>query len=295
VGAREVHLSVKSRAAADAAVRALAERRAANRDRHQVRVHRTPGGFLSGEASAVVAAVEGRPAVPGFTREHLSSSGVRGRPTLVQNVETLAHVALIARYGADWFRRAGTAEQPGTFLATISGAVRRPGVVEAGYGVPLGALLDRAGGPSAPLQAVLIGGYHGAWLPAEAVPEAPVSREGLAPWGASPGAGVVIALPTTACGLDLTARIVSYLAGQSAGQCAPCRNGLPLIADRLGMLAAGTGDPGVVGAVDRLTDLVEGRGVCHHPDGTVRLIRSALRTFADDVTAHLAGFCLATR
>jgi NADH:ubiquinone oxidoreductase subunit F (NADH-binding) len=123
---------------------------------------------------------------------------VDGAPTLVQNVETLAHIALIARHGAAWFRAAGTPDEPGTFLATVGGAVATPRVVETGYGVPLNELLDAAGGATAPLQAVLVGGYHGGWIPAH--PALPVSRAALAPYGASPGAGVVLALPTGVCG-----------------------------------------------------------------------------------------------
>jgi NADH:ubiquinone oxidoreductase subunit F (NADH-binding) len=225
---------------------------------------------------------------------------------LVQNVETLAHLALIARHGAAWFRAAGTADEPGTFLATVGGAVAAPGVIEADYGVPLGDLIDAAGGATADLRAVLIGGYHGGWVPAH--PGLPVSRAGLAgsvlagsglagsgmaESGASPGAGVVLALPVNACGLTETARIAGYLAGQVAGQCGPCVNGLPRLAGTFTDLAHRRGRPGLPAEVERLSALVGGRGACHHPDGTARLIRSALRRFDTDVAAHLAGHCLA--
>jgi NADH:ubiquinone oxidoreductase subunit F (NADH-binding) len=217
---------------------------------------------------------------------------VGGAPTLVQNVETLAHLALIARHGAGWFRAAGQPDEPGTFLATVSGAVAAPGVVEAGYGVTLGELIRAAGGASSELAAILVGGYHGGWVPAD--PALPVSRAALAPFGASPGAGVVVALPVGSCGLVETARIAGYLAGESAGQCGPCVNGLPRLAGSLADLAARRARPGLPAEVDRLARLVEGRGACRHPDGTSRLIRSALRAFDADVAAHLAGRCLAT-
>ncbi len=249
-----------------------------------VTVHTAPAGFISGEETAVAAAVDGCAARPADKLVRLPSRGV-----LVQNVETLAHIALIARYGPAWFREAGTTAEPGTFLATVSGAVAAPGVVEAGYGTPLGEVLAAAGGPVAPLRAVLIGGYHGGWVPADL--GLPVSRAALAPYGASPGAGVVIALPAGVCGLAETARIAGYLAGEVAGQCGPCVNGLPRMADTLRALVAGRADKS---EVERLAALVTGRGACRHPDGTARMIASAMRTFADDVQAHRTGRCLAT-
>ncbi|GAA0454207.1 hypothetical protein Ade02nite_02590 [Paractinoplanes deccanensis] len=257
------------------------------RDPIPVTLVTAPDAFVAGEESAVAAAVAGRGAVPADKRFRLPDTG-----TLVQNVETLAHLALIARYGAGWFRTAGTYDEPGTFLATIGGAVAAPGVVEAGYGVPLGDLITAAGGPTAPLAAVLVGGYHGAWVPAD--PALPISREALSPYGATPGAGVVTALPLGACGLAETARIAGYLADQSAGQCGPCVNGLPRLATTLADLAAFRARPTLPAEVTRLTHLVTGRGACRHPDGTARLIASAMRAFSADVTAHLNGHCLAT-
>ncbi|MEV6341905.1 NADH-ubiquinone oxidoreductase-F iron-sulfur binding region domain-containing protein [Actinoplanes sp. NPDC051851] len=263
------------------------------RDDLPVGLHAAPDAFVSGEESAVVGAVTGHGAVPADKRIRITESGVGGAPTLVQNVETLAHLALIARYGPGWFRAAGTVDEPGTFLATISGAVHRPGiVVEAGYGVGLGELITAAGGPTSRVQAMLIGGYHGGWVPAD--PALPVSRAALSPYGASPGAGVIVALPAGSCGLVETARIANYLASQVAGQCGPCVNGLPRMAETLADLARRRSRPGLAAEVERLARLVSGRGACRHPDGTARLILSAMRAFEADVTAHLSGHCLAT-
>jgi NADH:ubiquinone oxidoreductase subunit F (NADH-binding) len=288
-GARTAYVYLP--AAAGGAIRAaLNDRRAAGLDPIAVEVRAAPDAFVASEESAVVAALAGRPAVPADKRVRITDAGLGGAPTLVQNVETLAHIALIARRGAGWFRSAGTADEPGTFLATMGGAVVAPGVVEAGYGVRLGDLIAAAGGASAPLQTVLIGGYHGGWAPAH--PDLPVSRAGLAAYGASPGAGVVLALPADACGLTETARITGYLAGQVAGQCGPCVNGLPRLADTLTALARRQARPSLVAEVERLSILVSGRGACRHPDGTARLIRSTLRAFEADVAAHLNGRCL---
>jgi NADH:ubiquinone oxidoreductase subunit F (NADH-binding) len=291
-GARAAHLYAP-RAALGAARRVLDARRGAGLDAVPVALHAAPDAFVSGEESAAVAAVSGRAAVPADKRVRITESGVDGAPTLVQNVETLAHLAMIARHGPGWFRAAGTPDEPGTFLATVSGAVAAPGVVEAGYGVRLGDLLAAAGGPSARLQAVLVGGYHGGWVPAD--PALPVSRAALERFGAAPGAGVVLALPERACGLLETARIAGYLADQAAGQCGPCINGLPRIAATLADLAHRRARPGLPAEVERLARLVSGRGACRHPDGTARLVLSGLRAFEADVAAHLAGRCLAAR
>ncbi len=102
----------------------------------------------------------------------------------MQNVETLAHLALILRHGADWFTSAGTPAEPGSMLVTLAGAVRRPGVYEIEIGTPLGGLLDLAGGSAAPLGALLIGGYFGAWAEPDAGFPLPFSSAGLAAAGA---------------------------------------------------------------------------------------------------------------
>ena len=273
--------------------RAVAERRV--RDRIAVQVVEAPDTFVAGEETAVVSRLSGGPALPldKFTR--IVESGVGGRPTVLNNVETLAHIALIARHGAGWFRAAGTDEDPGTFLATVSGAVRNAGVHEHAHGVTVGELLDAAGGVTAPVQAVLVGGYHGAWLPMPEATDVAITREALAPYGAAPGAGVVVALPADACGLTATAQVLDYLADQTARQCGPCQFGLPRLAETFRQLATvprAAAAPRLVEEVHRLAALVDGRGACRHPDGTVRLLRSALSTFRRDVAGHLSGVCV---
>jgi NADH:ubiquinone oxidoreductase subunit F (NADH-binding) len=281
VGAATAYLYVAAGPAADSARRAIAERaERAGWDRLPVTVVVAPDTFIAGEESAVVAAIEGRPARPKDRTVLVSERGVRGRPTLVQNVETLAQLALLARHGPAWFRQRGTHTEPGTFLATVAGSVAAPGVYEVPHGIPFGSLVGRAGGPVGTPSAVLVGGYHGRWLPFAA--ELPIS---------APGAGVVAVLSTADCGLVETARIAGYLAGQSARQCGPCLNGLPRLAETLHRLAHGDGRPELVARVHRLTALTDGRGACRHPDGTVRMVRSALHVFAEEVDRHLAGRC----
>jgi NADH:ubiquinone oxidoreductase subunit F (NADH-binding) len=273
--------------------RAVAERR--RRDRIKIDVVEAPDAFVAGEETAVVSRLSGGPALPMDKFTRIGTAGVDGRPTLLNNVETLAHIALIARHGAAWFRESGTEDDPGTFLATISGAVRDGGVREHPYGVTVGELLDSAGEPSRPLQAVLVGGFHGAWLPMPEARNVPITRQALAPYGATPGAGVVVALPADACGLAASAQVIDYLADQTARQCGPCQFGLPRLADTFRQLASAShaaAAPRLFDEVQRLASVVDGRGACRHPDGTVRLLRSALSTFRADVAGHLSGVCL---
>lgn len=287
--ARACHAQAAFLYAPTAALESIWAARLDRRDAVSVRLTVAPEAFVAGEASAAAEAVEGRGVLPADKLVRLAK---RDNPTLVQNVETLAHLALIARLGPAWFRACGTGDEPGTFLATVGGAVANPGVVEAAYGVPLGELLAAAGGPVEPLSAVLVGGYHGGWVPAD--PALPVSRAGLASYGATPGAGVVTALAASSCGLRETARIASYLADQVAGQCGPCVNGLPRLAEMLWDLVHHRIWLGMTAEVERVQRLVTGRGACHHPDATARLIGSAMRIFHEDVTAHLKGHCLAS-
>ncbi len=246
--------------------------------------------FVSGEASAVVNAIENDDPRPADRTLRLTDSGLRGRPTLVQNVETLAHVALVARYGAHWFRSVGSPDDPGTRLVTVSGDVGRQGVFEVTTDTTLAEVVQTTRTDPGSVAAALVGGYHGSWVPAVSF-GASLSPSGLASVGARPGAGIVHVLARTRCGLAATAEITDYLAGQSARQCGPCMFGLPTMASRLGDLAAGVSPAANAAELMRLADLVVGRGACHHPDGTVRLVRSALTAFAGDVAAHSRGHC----
>ncbi|TKA04947.1 NADH-ubiquinone oxidoreductase-F iron-sulfur binding region domain-containing protein [Actinacidiphila oryziradicis] len=285
VGAGEAHLAIEAgtglRAPLTAAIAKRAEHGA---DLLPVRLTEVPRRFLSGQSSALAEHLSGRPALPRYQRPPVRERGVGRAPTLVQNAETLAHLALIARYGAAWFRSAGTEDEPGSMLCTVHAAGHRPWVTEAAFGTPLRQLVPLDSG----VQAVLVGGYHGIWIPAGQAAGLRLSAADLG----SPGAGVLAALPADRCGLVETARVLRYLALQSAGQCGPCLNGLPRIAAAFSTLAErGPGGDAVRDDIARWAGLVEGRGACHHPDGTVRLVRSALTVFAGEIDEHGRGYC----
>ena len=289
VGADQVILAVErtARGALVSLRRALDERARAERPALSIQVAETPPGYVSGEESALVHFLNGGAALPTTVPPRPFERGVAKRPTLVNNIETLAHVAQIATRGAAWFRSVGTPEEPGTMLVSISGAVTHSGVAEVPIGTPLARILEQAA-PTAPPAAALVGGFFGTWVPASGF-GAPLSRAGLTPLAGAPGAGVLIVLPEGACGLAETAALLRWYAAESAGQCGPCVFGLPALAQEAAALAHGPVPPHGLGRLQRWGGEIEGRGACKHPDGAVRLLRSALRTFAADADAHLHG------
>jgi NADH:ubiquinone oxidoreductase subunit F (NADH-binding) len=274
VGAHRVIFAVGrgNRTVSKRLLRALADRS----DGLEVVVETVPDRFVAGEESALLNRLDGGLAKPTMRRPY-------ERGVLVQNVETLANLALIARYGAAWFRQRGTADEPGTVLVTAHGAVRSPGVVEVDLGTPVREVLQRFGGLTAFPHAVLVGGYFGTWVRAHDVLDLPLTNAALAPLGASLGARTLVVLPQDACGLAESARVARYLANESAGQCGPCVFGLGAMADALDRLD--------VDRLRRLAPQVSGRGACAHPTGATRFVASAVDVFADEIERHRAGRC----
>ena len=286
VGAREIvlYIGAEHAAAAAALTRALGQR--AEAERTAMRIVRAPTRYISGEESAAVHFVNNGIALPTSVPPRPYERGVAGLPTLVQNVESLAHVALIARFGDQWFRDGGRGGATGTALLTLSGAVDSPGVVEVAQGTTIGDAITDAGGLPDGTQAVLLGGYFGAWVPAERAWELPLDGTGLRRRGLSLGCGVVSVLGAGACGVVQTARFMSYLAGESARQCGPCVFGLRAMTEAAGRIASGHSEPDDIARLRRWTHLVPGRGACRHPDGAAGLLRSALLTFEEEFAEH---------
>lgn len=245
---------------------ALAQRHS---DPVPVRIIEVPARFVASEESALVNFVNTGIAKPTAKPPRPFERGVRGKPTLVDNVETLANLALIARGG-------GAAD---SMLVTVGGAVHGGGVHEVATGSQLGAVLAAAGGETEPLQAVLAGGYGGSWVP----------YPNMVALNDIRGVGLLLALPVRACGITETAAVLRYLAGESARQCGPCMFGLPAIADDFATLARGRADRTTMHRLHGRLGVIPGRGACAHPDGAVRLAASALRVFERDVLAHATG------
>ena len=235
VGARRAILYVGSEhaQARGALEHALAERaadRSSTFSRVPITMASPPVSYLAGEESAAVHFVNSGDARPTTVPPRPFEKGVGGKPTLVQNVESLSHAALIARYGDAWYREAGRATTPGTALVTVTGG-RRPGVLEIDLGTTIAEVAEWAGVASSPGSPVLLGGYFGGLVAGAEAWRLPLDPAILRGAGTAFGAGVVAFMGDESCGVATTARIMDYMAGSSAAQCGPCVFGLRAIAD----------------------------------------------------------------
>jgi NADH:ubiquinone oxidoreductase subunit F (NADH-binding) len=285
VGANRVLLYVGEMhsAAVAAMARALAERPPSEAGRASLLT--APPSYVAGEETAAVQFVNAGVAAPTAVPPRPFERGVDGRPTLVQNVESLAHVALIARYDDEWFRSLGRNEASGTVLLTVSGAVAKPGVVEVPCGSTVEEVLALAGGIRGTARAVLLGGYFGGWISAQRAGTMVLDPRGMRAAGGSLGCGVVSVLDETSDPLDVSARIMQHLATESAAQCGPCFFGLRSLSAATRRLAGRRPDPGDLSQLHRWAAMVKGRGACRHPDGAVAFLQSALSVFEPEFAA----------
>ena len=249
-----------------------------------------PEGYVRGEAGAVADRVAGGAGLPIHRTAPLARRGPSGRPTLVSNAETVAHVAVLAHLGVEGFMRLGTSHCSGTRVLTVTGDVKHPGtVVEVTGSVPFSWLLQRAG-HEVPPPYVLLGGYAGRWVPGDDLWDVEISDAALSPLGASIGCGVVAVIGQDRCPLREASRLASYLAAQSAGQCGPCVHGLPELSSEFDRLVR-TGRPGSVRRVERIASELLGRGACSHPDATVSMVASAIHVMGGELDRHRRGSC----
>lgn len=191
------------------------------------------GGYVLGEESTLLNALEGRKPVPRLRPPYPVESGLFGMPTVVNNVETIATLPVVLRDGVDSFRETGTQEAPGTKLFSVSGRVKRPGLYEMPLGTPLRALLAAAGGATeGKLLAVLAGGPSGGFLP-ESELDRPLLPGLMHPTGAVAGSGGVVALDASSDLRSAVLAMAAFNADESCGKCTPCREGLPRLVDAL--------------------------------------------------------------
>ncbi|TMD11721.1 MAG: proton-conducting membrane transporter [Chloroflexi bacterium] len=271
-----LYIGERHEAALASMLRALSQR--SEPEPALVTVAAAPARYVAGAEAAAVHFINEGLATPTNLPPYPFERGVDGAPTLVQNVETLAHAALLARHG----------QAPGTVLVTLAGGVVRPGVIEVDSETTIGEALSRAGGMAESPKAVLLGGYFGSWVEPERALQLAIDHESMRRHGLGLGCGVIGVLPASRCPVCETAGIMRYLAGESSAQCGPCFFGLRALADACTRIADGRANPDDLTRLQRWTADVRGRGACRHPDGAVIFLSSALNLFASEFAQHQA-------
>ena len=264
-----LYIGERHTAARSSMMRALAQR--SEPERSNVKFAAAPPRYVAGAEAAAVHFLNEGVATPINVPPYPFERGVEGAPTLVQNVETLAHVANLARTG----------HASGTVLLTLVGGVTRQGVVEVESETTVTDAINQAGGLTEVARAVLVGGYFGTWMEPE---QAWGLR--LDPSAARLGCGVIGVLPSSRCAVCEVAAIMRYLAAESSAQCGPCFFGLRALADACTRIVEEGSSPEVLKRLRRWADEVRGRGACKHPDGAVLFLSSALQVFADEFASH---------
>ncbi|MFF0291815.1 NADH-ubiquinone oxidoreductase-F iron-sulfur binding region domain-containing protein [Streptomyces sp. NPDC005262] len=246
----------------------------------RIEIHTVEPTYVAGEESAVCQSVNGGPALPTAKPPRPHECGVDGRPTLVSNVETVAHAAWISRHGADAYRTEGTRTSPGTMLVTLSGACARPGVYEVPLGLTVGSLFAEVGGGlNDGVHGFLMGGWFGGVVGLEGTGTT-VCYDAMRAAGSGLGCGAVTALGPDDDPLRVAARIAAWYADESAAQCGVCVNGTKAIRDTFARLADGTGSAADHTRLARWGLTLSGRGACSFLDGAATLARTTTAVYS---------------
>ena len=254
----------------------------------EIEVAEVSRAYVAGEETALLACLEGRPPKPTLRPPFPAERGLNGRPTLVQNVDTLTQIALVNAFGADWFRTAGLNEEPGTGLFSVGWFGEEFTLHERPFGYPIEALLAEAAidAPSA----LLAGGYSGGLLAPDQL-GAGLDTASLRAAGARLGTKSIQALRPGTCPLRVVLEVLRFFAAETATQCPPCHRGLPDMVELLAGLEAGTATGESLAEFRMFMQTLPRRGLCALPDGAAIVALSYLRNFTDDVDRHLAGGC----
>ncbi|MFN3347174.1 MAG: NADH-quinone oxidoreductase subunit F, partial [Candidatus Bipolaricaulaceae bacterium] len=249
------------------------------------------GAYVCGEETALIESLEGKRGWPRIRPPYPVTHGLWGKPTVVNNVETLANVPDIVLRGAAWFRSLGTPTCPGTKVYTILGHVRFPGLVEVEMGTPLRVLIYELGGGMQDgrlLKAVLIGGAAGAFLTAEDL-DVRLDFDSLAGRAAVLGSGAVLVMDDTTCIVHMLGGILRFFRHESCGQCVPCRAGTDLLVRLWERIRQGQAPKDTLARMVELTEVMRQASLCPLGQSLSLPVRSALEKFREEFLAHAAG------
>jgi NADH-quinone oxidoreductase subunit F len=258
--------------------------------RLQLQLHLSAGRYICGEETALLSALEGGRALPRSKPPFPQAAGLWGRPTVVNNLETLCNVPHIVERGADWYRDLSHSPDGGTKLYGASGRVRRSGLWELPMGTTLGEVLEehaRGMQPGYRLRGVLPGGASTDFLGPEQL-DTPLDFDSVMQAGSRLGTGCLVVLDDRTCPVGMLRNLEHFFAQESCGWCTPCREGLPRVARLLDALEAGQGRASDLEALEAHTRLINpGTAFCAHAPGAMEPLSSALRLFREDFERHI--------
>ncbi len=258
----------------------------------QIEIHQGAGSYVCGEETALMESLEGKRGNPRFKPPFPSSSGLWGKPTLINNVETLANIAPIILKGADWFRIFGTKECPGTKVYAISGHVKEPGLIEAPMGITLREIIiDYAQGmQDGKFKMAQIGGTVGAIL-GEDMLDVPLDYASLGEKGLVLGSGAILVMDETTCALDMLKCFLNFFKRESCGKCIPCRVGTEKLLELATAISRGEGKEDDIDLILHTAKVMQKTSLCALGQSLILPISTILKYFREEVTKHIKGRC----
>lgn len=261
------------------------------------------GAFVAGEETAILASVEGKRAMPRPRPPYPANAGLWGKPTLIQNVETLANIPLIMQNGAAWFAKTGTPKCAGTKCFSLTGKIANPGIIEVPMGMTLREVVFDIGGGvpgDKAFKAVLIGGPSGGCLP-ETLLETAIDYDQLTKVGAIMGSGGIVVLDEDDCMVDTARYFTEFCVDESCGRCTPCRAGLPRMLEVFNRITHGQGELSDIGTLEKASVFIRDCSLCGLGQTAPNPVITTLRYFKNEYIRHIsehqceAGKCYKTR
>jgi NADH-quinone oxidoreductase subunit F len=254
-----------------------------------IQTHLGAGAYICGEETALLESLEGKKGQPRFKPPFPASYGLYGRPTTINNTETLASVPLIMRNGGKWFLELGKPNNGGTKIFSVSGHVNKPGNYEIALGTPFAALLEMAGGMRGgkKLKAVIPGGSSVPVMTAETIMKTNMDYDSLAKAGSMLGAGSVIIMDEDTCMVNALGRISHFYYEESCGQCTPCREGTGWLSRVIHRIEHGGGEQQDLALLEDVSRRIMGRTICALGDAAAMPVESFVKLFRDEFQYHI--------
>lgn len=260
-----------------------------------IKVFEGAGAFVCGEETALIASIEGKRGFPHLRPPYPAQSGLFGRPTLINNVETLSQIPYIIRHGAGQYKKVGTKGSPGTKVFALAGRIKHGGLIEVPMGTTLRKIVDNIGGGvdgGEQLKAVQTGGPSGGCIPAELC-EAEVDFDGLNKMGAIMGSGGLVVLGESSCMVDVARYFLQFTAQESCGKCTFCRVGIRRMLELLDKLTSGRGKMEDIDRLEQLAKSIKASALCGLGKTAPNPVLSTLRYFRKEYEEHVNGICRA--